>query len=168
MISSYVGENAEFERQYLSGELEVELTPQGTLAGRIQAGGQGIPAFYTPTAYGTLVHKGGAPIKYDSNGGIAIKSEPREHRRFNGRDYIMEEAIIGDYALIKAWRADRMGNVQFRMTTKNFNLPMAKAAQTTIAEVLFVDVHIIYMYRDCIYVQCFPYRQMNRVQHPVG
>ena len=135
MISSYVGENAEFERQYFSGELEVELTPQGTLAGRIQAGGQGIPAFYTPTAYGTLVHKGGAPIKYDSNGGIAIKSEPREHRRFGGRDYILEEAITGDFALIKAWKADRMGNIQFRMTTKNLNLPMAKAGHVTIAEV---------------------------------
>ena len=135
MISSYVGENAEFERQYLSGELEVELTPQGTLAGRIQAGGAGIPAFYTPTAFGTLVHEGGAPIKYDTKGGVAIHSEPREHRQFNGRDYILEEAITGDYALIKAWKADKMGNVQFRMTTKNFNLPMAKAARITIAEV---------------------------------
>ena len=135
MIASYVGENAEFERQYLSGELEVELTPQGTLAGRIQAGGAGIPAFYTPTAYGTLVHQGGSPIKYDASGEVVIKSEPREHRVFGGRDYILEEAITGDYALVKAWRADRMGNVQFRMSARNFNLPMAKAAKVTIVEV---------------------------------
>ncbi len=135
MIASYVGENAEFERQYLSGELEVELTPQGTLAGRIQAGGGGIPAFYTPTAYGTLVHQGGSPIKYNSSGEVVIKSEPREHRVFGGRDYILEEAITGDYALVKAWRADRMGNVQFRMSARNFNLPMAKAAKVTIVEV---------------------------------
>ena len=78
MISSYVGENAEFERQFLSGELEVELTPQGTLAERLRAGGAGVPAFYTPTAYGTLVHKGGAPIKYDSTGNVEIASKPRE------------------------------------------------------------------------------------------
>ncbi len=135
MIASYVGENAEFERQFLSGELEVELTPQGTMAGRIQAGGAGVPAFYTPTGYGTLVHQGGAPIKYDGKGGVTLQSKPREHRVFDGRDYIMEEAITGDFALIKAWRADKMGNIQFRMTARNFNLPMAKAARVTIAEV---------------------------------
>ncbi|CAH1243089.1 OXCT1 [Branchiostoma lanceolatum] len=135
MISSYVGENAEFERQYLSGELEVELTPQGTLAERIRAGGAGVPAFFTPTAYGTLVHEGGAPIKYNSDGSVAITSEPREERMFNGRNYIMERAITGDFALVKAWKADRMGNLTFRKAARNFNPPMAKAAKITIAEV---------------------------------
>merc|ERR1712121_129947 len=116
MTSSYVGENAEFERQYLSGELEVELTPQGTLAERCRAGGAGIPAFFTPTGYGTLVHEGGSPIKYSADGSVDIQSAPRESRIFNGRDYIMEEAIPGDYALIKAWKADKAGNLLFRKT----------------------------------------------------
>jgi len=135
MISSYVGENAEFERQYLSGELEVELTPQGTLAERIRAGGAGIPAFFTPTAFGTLVHEGGAPIKYGADGSILLPSTPRESRAFNGRNYIMEEAITGDYALVRAWKADRLGNLTFRKTAQNFNLPMCKAGKVTIAEV---------------------------------
>ena len=114
MISSYVGENKEFEKQYLSGELEVELTPQGTLAERIRAGGAGVPAFFTPTGYGTLVHKGGSPIKYTSTGEIEIASQPREHRVYKGKDYILEEAITGDYALVKAWKADKAGNLIFR------------------------------------------------------
>ncbi|KAL4236194.1 Succinyl-CoA:3-ketoacid coenzyme A transferase 1 [Mactra antiquata] len=135
MISSYVGENAEFERQYLSGELEVELTPQGTLAERIRAGGAGIPAFFTPTGYGTLIHEGGAPIKYGTDGGIDIVSDVRESRVFNGRNYIMEEAITGDFALVKAWKADRSGNLMFRKTARNFNVPMCKAGRITIAEV---------------------------------
>jgi len=135
MISSYVGENAEFERQYLQGELEVELTPQGTLAERIRAGGAGIPAFFTPTAYGTLVHEGGSPIKYAKDGTIAIHSLPREERMFNGRNFIMEEGITGDFALIKAWKADKAGNLIFRKTANNFNHPMCKAAKVTIAEV---------------------------------
>ena len=121
MISSYVGENKEFERQFLSGELEVELTPQGTLAERIAAGGRGVPAFFTPTGVGTLIQhvsnflknlsyffiKGGAPIRYNPDGSIAEPSIPRESRIFNGREYIMEEAITGDFALIKAWKADK-------------------------------------------------------------
>ncbi|ERL85334.1 succinyl-CoA:3-ketoacid coenzyme A transferase 1, mitochondrial [Dendroctonus ponderosae] len=135
MISSYVGENAEFEKQFLSGELEVELTPQGTLAERIRAGGSGIPAFFTPTAYGTLVHEGGAPIKYDSSGKIEIASNQRESRQFEGKDYIMEEAITGDFALIKAWKADSAGNLVFNKSARNFNPTMAKAAKVTIAEV---------------------------------
>jgi len=135
MISSYVGENKEFERQYLSGELEVELTPQGTLAERIRAGGAGVPAFFTPTGYGTLIHQGGAPIKYNNDGTISIASEPREHRVFNDRNYIMEEAITGDVALIKAYKADRLGNLIFRKSARNFNAPMARAARITIAEV---------------------------------
>uniref|UniRef100_A0A3Q3ANX2 Succinyl-CoA:3-ketoacid-coenzyme A transferase n=1 Tax=Kryptolebias marmoratus TaxID=37003 RepID=A0A3Q3ANX2_KRYMA len=113
MISSYVGENAEFERQYLSGELEVELTPQGTLAERIRAGGAGVPAFFTPTGYGTLIQEGGSPIKYNKDGSIAIASEKREVREFNGRHYIMEKAITGDFALVKAWKADKAGNIGF-------------------------------------------------------
>jgi len=135
MISSYVGENAEFERQYLKGELEVELTPQGTLAERVRAGGAGIPAFFTPTAYGTLVHEGGSPIKYNPDGTIAIHSKRREERNFNGRNYIMEEGITGDFALVKAWKADKAGNLIFNKTAMNFNLPMCKAAKITIAEV---------------------------------
>ncbi|XP_010789906.1 succinyl-CoA:3-ketoacid coenzyme A transferase 1, mitochondrial-like, partial [Notothenia coriiceps] len=114
MISSYVGENAEFERQYLTGELEVELTPQGTLAERIRAGGAGVPAFFTATGYGTLIQEGGSPIKYNKDGSIAISSEKREVREFNGRNYIMEQAITGDFALIKAWKADKAGNIIFR------------------------------------------------------
>lgn len=136
MISSYVGENAEFERQYLAGELEVELVPQvrligqaflvlsdptylrlqGTLAERIRAGGAGIPAFFTPTGFGTLVHEGGAPIKYSSakKGQVEIASEPREERVFNGINYIMENAITGDFALVKAYKADKLGNLIFR------------------------------------------------------
>lgn len=114
MIASYVGENAEFERQYLSGELELELTPQGTLAERIRAGGAGIPAFFTPTGYGTLIQEGGSPIKYGSDGKITIPSQPREMREFNGIPYIMEEAITGDYALVRAYKADEMGNLIFR------------------------------------------------------
>ncbi|XP_033636167.1 succinyl-CoA:3-ketoacid coenzyme A transferase 1, mitochondrial-like [Asterias rubens] len=158
MVSSYVGENAEFERQYLSGELEVELTPQGTLAERIRAGGAGIPAFFTPTAFGTLVHLGGAPIKYGDGGTVEITSEPREARQFNGRDFIMEKAITGDFALIKAWKADRAGNLIFRKTARNFNPAMARAAKVTIAEVEEIvdvgtfapdDIHVpsIYVHR---------------------
>ncbi|XP_019120058.1 succinyl-CoA:3-ketoacid coenzyme A transferase 1, mitochondrial [Larimichthys crocea] len=158
MISSYVGENAEFERQYLSGELEVELTPQGTLAERVRAGGAGIPAFYTATGYGTLIQEGGSPIKYNKDGSIAIASEKREVKEFNGRHYIMEKAITGDFALIKAWKADKAGNIVFRKTARNFNQPMCKAAKTTIVEVEEVvdvgtfaeeDIHIpsIYVHR---------------------
>lgn len=135
MIASYVGENAEFERQYLSGELELELTPQGTLAERIRAGGAGIPAFFTPTAYGTLIHEGGAPIKYGEGGKIVIASKPRPMQEFNGSPYIMEEGITGDFAIIKAYKADESGNLIFRKSARNFNEPMAKAAKITIAEV---------------------------------
>jgi len=135
MISSYVGENKEFERQYLGGELEVELTPQGTLAERLRAGGAGIPAFYTPTAAKTIIEEGGFPIKHNSDGSTAIASEPREARVFNGRDYIMEHAITGEVGLVKAWKADEYGNLVFRGTALNFNPECAKAAKFTIAEV---------------------------------
>ncbi|RVE51158.1 hypothetical protein evm_004123 [Chilo suppressalis] len=135
MISSYVGENAEFESQFFSGELEVELTPQGTLAERIRAGGAGIPAFFTPTGYGTLIHEGGAPIKYSKDGKIELSSAPRIVKEFNGKNYVMEEAITGDYALVKAWKADKYGNLIFRKSARNFNPAMCKAARITIAEV---------------------------------
>ncbi|XP_074667876.1 succinyl-CoA:3-ketoacid coenzyme A transferase 1, mitochondrial [Strix aluco] len=157
MVSSYVGENAEFERQYLSGELEVELTPQGTLAERIRAGGAGIPAFYTSTGYGTLVQEGGAPIKYNTDGTIAIASQPREVREFDGRHFILEKSITGDFALVKAWKADRAGNIIFRKTARNFNQPMCKAAQTTVVEVEEIvdigafapeDIHVPKIYVD--------------------
>jgi 3-oxoacid CoA-transferase len=136
MVSSYVGENKEFERQYLSGELEVELTPQGTLAERVRAGGAGIPAFFTPTAFGTIIQEGGFPIKYASGGkDVEIGSKPRETRRFGDRDFVMEEAIRGDFALVKAYMADTRGNLVFRGTANNFNQDMAKAGRITIAEV---------------------------------
>ena len=137
MVSSYVGENREFERQYLAGELEVELTPQGTLAERVRAGGAGIPAFFTPTAHGTLIHEGGFPIKFERNGGgkVEIASKPREARDFGGRGHILEDAITGNYALVKGWRADTAGNVVFRGTARNFNPDMARAAAVTIVEV---------------------------------
>ncbi|KAL1506192.1 hypothetical protein ABEB36_005598 [Hypothenemus hampei] len=144
MISSYVGENAEFERQFLSGELEVELTPQGTLAERIRAGGAGIPAFFTPTGFGTLVHEGGAPIKYNSEGKIDIVSSERQSEMFDGKNYVMERAITGDFALIKAWKSDKFGNLIFNKSARNFNPIMAKAAKITIAEVEeIVDVGCI-------------------------
>ncbi len=117
VIASYVGENKEFERQFLSGELEVELVPQGTLAERIRAGGAGIPAFYTPAGVGTPIAEG------------------REVRRFGGKDYLLEHGLRADFALVKAWRADEMGNLVYRRTARNFNPVMAAAGRVTIAEV---------------------------------
>jgi 3-oxoacid CoA-transferase subunit A len=117
MISSYVGENKLFERLVLSGELQVELNPQGTLAERLRAGGGGIPAFYTPTGYGTMVAEG------------------KETREFDGRNYVLERALRGDFAFIKAWKGDRWGNLIFRKTARNFNPMMATAADYVVAEV---------------------------------
>jgi len=135
MISSYVGENKTFEHLYLTGELEVELTPQGTLAERMRAGGAGIPAFYTPCAVGTIVQEGGVPIKYRADGSVEIESEGRELRRFGERDFVLEQAIKGDFALIKAWKADTRGNLVFRSTARNFNVDAATAGKVCIAEV---------------------------------
>ena len=137
MVSSYVGENKTFERMYLGGKLEVELTPQGTLAERLRAGGSGIPAFFTPTAAGTVIAAGGFPIKYksDGSGAVEISSKPRETRLFNGREYVMEEAIVGDISLVKAWKADTRGNLVFRGTARNFNPDCAKSGKFCIAEV---------------------------------
>ena len=117
MVSSYVGENALFEKQLLNGELEVELTPQGTLAEKMRAGGAGIPAFYTATGVGTPV------------------SEGKETKNFNGREYLMEEAIVGDFAIVKGWKADRYGNVVYRHTAQNFNPLAATAGKITVVEV---------------------------------
>jgi len=135
MISTYVGENDTFEKQFLTGELEVELVPQGTFAERIRAGGAGIPAFYTPTGYGTQIADGGLPMLHDAHGQVVKTSEPKETRRFDGRDYVLEPAITGDYALVKAWKADEVGNLVFRKTARNFNPIMATAGRITIAEV---------------------------------
>jgi len=117
MISSYVGENKEFERQYLSGELEVELTPQGTLAEKLRAGGAGIPAFFTQTGVGTLIAEG------------------KEEREFNGKTYILEESLTADISLVKAYKADKAGNLVFRKTAQNFNPVCAMAGKITVAEV---------------------------------
>ncbi len=135
MVSSYVGENKEFERQYLSGELEVELCPQGTLAERLRAGGAGIPAFYTPTGAGTAVSDGGLPLKYAPDGSVAKASPKKETREFDGRSYVLERAITGDFAIVKAWKGDRFGNLVYRHTAMNFNPMCAQAAKVTIAEV---------------------------------
>lgn len=134
-VSSYVGENKEFARQFLSGELEVELTPQGTLAERLRAGGAGIPAFYTPSGVGTQVADGGLPWRYDSSGGIAIASPPKETREFDGRTYVLEHAIRTDFALVHAWKGDRHGNLVYRAAAANFNPDCAAAGRVTIAEV---------------------------------
>jgi 3-oxoacid CoA-transferase subunit A len=135
MISSYVGENKEFERQYLTGELEVELTPQGTLAERLRAGGAGIPAFYTPTGVHTAISDGGMPVLYNPDGTVKKLSEKKEVRSFDGRDYVLEPAIRGNFALVKAWKGDRYGNLVYRHTAMNFNPMMATAGDVTIAEV---------------------------------
>ena len=117
MVSSYVGENAEFERQYLAGELEVEFVPQGTLAERMRAGGAGIPAFFTPAGYGTMVAEG------------------KETREFDGRMYVMERGVVGDFSLVAAWKGDRYGNLVYRKSARNFNPMVAAAAKVCVAEV---------------------------------
>ena len=117
MISSYVGENKEFERQYLAGELELEFNPQGTLAERCRAGGAGIPAFFTKTGVGTLIAEG------------------KEHKEFNGETYVMETGLVADLSIVKAWKADEQGNLIYRKTARNFNPMMATAGNVTVAEV---------------------------------
>ncbi|MBA2918429.1 3-oxoacid CoA-transferase subunit A [Sphingomonas sp. MAH-20] len=133
MISSYVGENKEFERQYLAGELEVEFCPQGTLAERCRAGGAGIPGFYTKTGVGTLVAEG------------------KEHKEFDGETYILERGIRADLSIIKGWKADEMGNLVFRKTARNFNQPMATAGKVCVAEVEEI-VPVGSLDPDCIHV----------------
>jgi 3-oxoacid CoA-transferase subunit A len=135
VTGSYVGQNKEFARQYLSGELEVELIPQGTLAERLRAGGCGIPAFYTPAGVGTLVAEGGLPWRYAPDGSVAMASPAKDIRAFNGRDHVLEHAITADYALVRAARGDRHGNLVFARAARNFNPLAAMAGRVTIAEV---------------------------------
>ena len=153
MISSYVGENKEFERQFLGGELELEFNPQGTLAERLRAGGAGIPAFYTATGYGTVVAEG------------------KETREFDGRHYVMETALVADVSLVKAWRADPSGNLVFRKTARNFNTACAMAGRTCIAEVEELvgigeidpdHVHLPGIYVDRIVVNATPEKRIEQ------
>lgn len=154
MISSYVGENKEFERQYLEGELEVELTPQGTLAEKLRAGGAGIPAFYTPTGVGTLVAEG------------------KEVREFHGKAYLLEHALTADIALVKAYKADKAGNLMFRKTAQNFNPICAMAGKISIAEVEVIveigeldpdAIHLSGIYVDRIVLNPFPEKRIEQL-----
>ena len=139
VIGSYVGENKEFARQYLEGELEVELTPQGTLAERMRAGGCGIPAFYTCTGTGTQVEEGGLPWRYDASGNVTVSSPPKEVRTFDTvtgpKRFLLESSIVADFALVRAWKGDAHGNLVYRKSAQNFNPLAAMCGQTTIAEV---------------------------------
>ncbi|MFE9835888.1 CoA transferase subunit A [Streptomyces sp. NPDC005551] len=135
VTGSYIGANKEFARQYLSGELEVEMIPQGTLAERLRAGGAGIPAFYTPAGVGTQVADGGLPWRYDGSGGVALASPPKEVREFDGTEYVLEHAIRTDFALVRAAKGDRHGNLVFNKSARNFNPLAAMAGRVTIAEV---------------------------------
>lgn len=154
MISSYVGENKEFERQFLSGELDVELTPQGTLAEKLRSGGAGIPAFYTQTGVGTLIAEG------------------KEVRQFNGKDYILEPTLTADIALIKAYKADKAGNLVFRKTARNFNPECAMAGKITIAEVEHIveigeidpdDIHLPGIYINRIILNATPEKHIEQM-----
>ncbi|MCS3808256.1 CoA transferase subunit A [Xanthomonas sp. 4461] len=153
MISSYVGENKEFERQYLAGELELEFNPQGTLAERLRAGGAGIPAFYTATGYGTIVAEG------------------KETRQFDGKHYVLETALHADVALVKAWRADTAGNLVFRKTARNFNPACAMAGRVCIAEVEEIvelgtidpdQVHLPGIYVDRLVLNTAPEKRIEQ------
>ena len=134
VIASYVGENREFARQFLAGELLVELTPQGTLAERLRAGGSGIGAFFTPTGVGSYVAEGGLPWKYAADGSITVASPAKEVRVFHGREQVLEEAIVADFALVRAAVADRHGNCVFHAAARNFNPLAAMAGRVTIVE----------------------------------
>jgi 3-oxoacid CoA-transferase A subunit len=135
MVASYVGENKEFARQYLSGELEVELTPQGTLAERLRAAGVGIPAFYTVTGIGTQVATGGLPWRYTEDGSVAVGSPSKPTSTFEGRTFLLERALSADFAIVRAWKGDRHGNLLFRKAARNFNPVCAMAGRVAIAEV---------------------------------
>ena len=157
IVASYVGENAEFERQMMAGELEVELTPQGTLAEKMRAGGACIPAFYTATGVGTPVAEG------------------KDERAFNGRDYILEESIVGDFAIVKAWKADRYGNLVFRQTARNFNPMAATAGKITVVEVEEIvepgeldpdQIHTAGIYVDRLILGTFEKRIEQRTTRP--
>lgn len=154
MISSYVGENKEFERQYLNGELEVELTPQGTLAEKLRAGGAGIPAFFTPTGVGTLIAEG------------------KEIREFDGQDFILEKSLTADIALVKAYKADKAGNLIFRKTAQNFNPVCAMAGKISIAEVEEIveigdldpdEIHLPGIYINRIVLNAHPEKRIEQM-----
>jgi 3-oxoacid CoA-transferase subunit A len=160
-ISSFVGGSKEVARRYLSGELEVELTPQGTLAERLRAGGVGIPAFYTPTGVGTMVADGGIPIRYDAAGSVVETSRPKEIREFGGRQYVLETALTADFGLVRASVGDRHGNLVFHESARNFNPLAGMAGRITIAEVeelvepgelLPEDVHLPGIFVDRVVV----------------
>ncbi|MER7133385.1 CoA transferase subunit A [Streptosporangium saharense] len=135
VTASYIGENKEFARQYLAGDLEVELTPQGSLAERLRAGGSGIPAFYTPAGVGTPIADGGLPLRHAPDGSIAVASPPKEVREFDGRQYVLERGITTDFALVRAAKGDRRGNLVFGKAARNFNPLAAMAGRVTIAEI---------------------------------
>jgi 3-oxoacid CoA-transferase subunit A len=139
MVASYVGENKEFARQFLSGELEVELTPQGTLAERMRAGGSGIAAFFTATGGGTQVAEGGLPWRYDAEGNVVKSSPPKDTRTFETKDgpkeFVLEEAIVADFGLVRAWKGDHHGNLVYRDSARNFNPLAAMCGRLTVAEV---------------------------------
>ncbi|MEU8707431.1 CoA transferase subunit A [Streptomyces sp. NPDC048565] len=135
VTGSYIGANKEFARQYLGGELELELIPQGTLAERLRAGGAGIPAFYTPAGVGTQVADGGLPWRYDGEGGVALASPAKEVRDFDGTEYVLERSIRTDFALVRAAKGDRHGNLVFNRSARNFNPLAAMAGRITVAEV---------------------------------
>jgi 3-oxoacid CoA-transferase subunit A len=134
-ISSFVGGNKELARLYLSGQLEVELTPQGSLAERLRAGGVGIPAFYTPTGVGTMVADGGIPVRYDADGNVVVTSKPKEVREFDGQQFVLETALTADFGLVRAAVGDRHGNLVFNESAANFNPLAGMAGRITIAEV---------------------------------
>lgn len=135
VTGSYIGSNEEFARRYLEGDIELELIPQGTLAERLRAGGAGIPAFYTPAGVGTAVADGGLPWRYDAHGGVAVASPPKEVRAFDGVDHVLETAIRTDFALVRAAKGDRHGNLVFARSARNFNPLAAMAGRITVAEV---------------------------------
>jgi 3-oxoacid CoA-transferase subunit A len=168
VIASYIGENKEFARQYLGGEIEVELTPQGTLAERLRAGGVGIPAFFTPTGVGTVVSEGGMPWRNSIDGSTAILSPPKETKVLESlgtpREYVLEQAIRADFALVRAWKADRHGNLVFERAARNFNPVAAMSGRVTIVEVEHIvevgeiapdEVHLPGIYVDRV-VQLTP------------
>ena len=135
VVASYVGENKEFARQYLAGELEVELTPQGTLAERMRAGGSGIAAFFTRTGVGTQVAEGGMPWRYARDGSVAAPSPAKPVQEFDGLEYVLERAIVADFGLVRAWKGDRHGNLVYKDAARNFNPLAAMCGRVTVAEV---------------------------------
>lgn len=134
MISSYIGENKTFEKLYLGGKIELELTPQGTIAERCRAAGAGVPMFYTATGVGTWVQEGKLPVKYGPDGSVVMTSEPKETRVIDGKTYLLEKALVGDVSVVKAFKADKFGNLYFRGSARNFNSAMARAGKITIVE----------------------------------